>query len=141
MEWYQPGAVILQCGADSLAGDKLGCFNLSMEGESLHLPGAKQQLIVMLLLTGHAECARFIKSFGLPTMMVGGGGYTTFVYSVLAFVHLQCTDGELLQFTARTSHERGPRRRRSCAVSIWTRTCHTIICESLGRIIVGGSRN
>lgn len=25
---------------------------------------------------GHAECARFVKSFGLPTMMLGGGGYT-----------------------------------------------------------------
>lgn len=32
MDWYRPGAVILQCGADSLAGDKLGCFNLSMQG-------------------------------------------------------------------------------------------------------------
>jgi len=36
MEWYRPGAIVLQCGADSLAGDKLGCFNLSMEG--IHLP-------------------------------------------------------------------------------------------------------
>lgn len=33
MDWYRPGAVVLQCGADSLAGDKLGCFNLSMRGE------------------------------------------------------------------------------------------------------------
>lgn len=32
MDWYRPGAVILQCGADSLAEDKLGCFNLSMRG-------------------------------------------------------------------------------------------------------------
>ncbi|MCO5595914.1 hypothetical protein L7F22_049965 [Adiantum nelumboides] len=31
MDWYRPGAVVLQCGADSLAGDKLGCFNLSMK--------------------------------------------------------------------------------------------------------------
>jgi histone deacetylase 1/2 len=36
MEWYRPGAIVLQCGADSLAGDKLGCFNLSMEGKSPH---------------------------------------------------------------------------------------------------------
>lgn len=34
MEWYRPGAVILQCGADSLAEDKLGVFNLSMQGTS-----------------------------------------------------------------------------------------------------------
>jgi histone deacetylase 1/2 len=32
MEWYRPEAVVLQCGADSLAGDRLGCFNLSLKG-------------------------------------------------------------------------------------------------------------
>ena len=56
MEWYQPGAIVLQCGADSLAGDKLGCFNLSMNG--------------------HADCVRFMRTFGVPLMVVGGGGYT-----------------------------------------------------------------
>ena len=29
MEFYQPTAIVLQCGADSLANDRLGCFNLS----------------------------------------------------------------------------------------------------------------
>jgi histone deacetylase 1/2 len=56
MEWYRPGAVVLQCGADSLAGDKLGCFNLSMKG--------------------HANCVAYVKSFGVPMIVVGGGGYT-----------------------------------------------------------------
>lgn len=56
IEWYQPGAIVLQCGADSLAGDRLGCFNLSS--------------------SGHADCVKFIKSFGLPTLLLGGGGYT-----------------------------------------------------------------
>ncbi|KAK9480347.1 hypothetical protein V1514DRAFT_326129 [Lipomyces japonicus] len=56
MEWYRPGAVVLQCGGDSLSGDRLGCFNLSMQG--------------------HANCVNFVKSFGLPTLVVGGGGYT-----------------------------------------------------------------
>ncbi len=42
-------------GADSLAGDKLGAFNLSMRG--------------------HADCLNFIKSFGLPMLVLGGGGY------------------------------------------------------------------
>ncbi|KJE94400.1 histone deacetylase 2 [Capsaspora owczarzaki ATCC 30864] len=56
MEWYQPGAVVLQCGADSLAGDRLGCFNLS--------------------LLGHAECVEFVRSFNVPTLLLGGGGYT-----------------------------------------------------------------
>ena len=34
MEVYKPNAVVLQCGADSLAGDRLGCFNLSLKGNS-----------------------------------------------------------------------------------------------------------
>jgi histone deacetylase 1/2 len=32
METYQPSAVVLQCGADSLSGDRLGCFNLTLKG-------------------------------------------------------------------------------------------------------------
>ncbi|KEF55411.1 histone deacetylase 1/2 [Exophiala aquamarina CBS 119918] len=56
MEYYQPSAVVLQCGGDSLSGDRLGCFNLSMKG--------------------HANCVRFVKSFNLPTLILGGGGYT-----------------------------------------------------------------
>ena len=34
MEMYQPSAVVLQCGADSLSGDRLGCFNLTIKGTS-----------------------------------------------------------------------------------------------------------
>ena len=30
--YYNPEAVVLQCGADSLAGDRLGCFNLTLRG-------------------------------------------------------------------------------------------------------------
>ncbi|KAH6669724.1 histone deacetylase RPD3 [Plectosphaerella plurivora] len=56
MKFYQPEAVVLQCGTDSLSGDRLGCFNLSMEG--------------------HANCVNYVKSFGLPTLVLGGGGYT-----------------------------------------------------------------
>lgn len=56
MEVYQPGAIVLQCGADSLTGDRLGCFNLT--------------------LRGHAECVSFVKSFGIPLLVLGGGGYT-----------------------------------------------------------------
>lgn len=32
METYDPSAIVLQCGTDSLSGDKLGCLNLSMRG-------------------------------------------------------------------------------------------------------------
>ncbi|KMQ45068.1 histone deacetylase RPD3 [Trichophyton rubrum] len=56
MEWYRPEAVVLQCGGDSLSGDRLGCFNLSMRG--------------------HANCVKYVKSFNLPTLILGGGGYT-----------------------------------------------------------------
>jgi len=56
MEVYQPGAVVLQCGADSLSHDRLGCFNLSLDG--------------------HADCIRFMKKFKVPLMVTGGGGYT-----------------------------------------------------------------
>jgi acetoin utilization deacetylase AcuC-like enzyme len=35
VETYLPGAIVLQCGADSLARDRLGCFNLSIEGSVL----------------------------------------------------------------------------------------------------------
>ncbi|KAI3334117.1 hypothetical protein F4824DRAFT_469820 [Ustulina deusta] len=56
MEFYNPDAVVLQCGGDSLSGDRLGCFNLSMEG--------------------HSNCVKFVKSFNRPTLVVGGGGYT-----------------------------------------------------------------
>eukprot|EP01041_Mallomonas_annulata_P009855 gene9855-20495_t len=56
MEVFQPGAVVMQCGADSLSGDRLGCFNLS--------------------LRGHADCLAFVKSFNIPMLVLGGGGYT-----------------------------------------------------------------
>lgn len=35
MEMYQPSAVVLQCGADSLSGDRLGCFNLTIKGAKM----------------------------------------------------------------------------------------------------------
>ncbi len=56
MENYRPEAIVLQCGADSLNGDKLGSFNLSS--------------------AGHANCVSFVKSFNVPTLVLGGGGYT-----------------------------------------------------------------
>lgn len=43
-------------GADSLTQDRLGCFNLSLQG--------------------HAEAVKFIKSFRIPLLVTGGGGYT-----------------------------------------------------------------
>lgn len=73
IDWYRPGAIVLQMGADSLAGDKLGGFNLTLDGK---LIGPMSMSIQKADNVGHAECARFIKGFGIPTMMLGGGGYT-----------------------------------------------------------------
>jgi histone deacetylase 1/2 len=56
MEVFQPGAIVLQCGADSLTGDRLGCFNLTTHG--------------------HAAAVKHVKSYGVPTLVLGGGGYT-----------------------------------------------------------------
>lgn len=56
METYRPSVIVLQCGADSISGDKLGCFNLSN--------------------IGHGNCVKFVKSFNVPTIILGGGGYT-----------------------------------------------------------------
>jgi histone deacetylase 1/2 len=56
MTYYGPEAIVLQCGGDSLSGDRLGCFNLSMKG--------------------HANCVKYVKSFGVPVIILGGGGYT-----------------------------------------------------------------
>jgi histone deacetylase 1/2 len=39
METFQPSAVVLQCGADSLTGDRLGCFNLTVRGRSQDMTG------------------------------------------------------------------------------------------------------
>ena len=56
MEMYQPGAVVMCCGADSLSGDRLGCFNLSMDG--------------------HSKCLEFLSKYHVPMLVLGGGGYT-----------------------------------------------------------------
>lgn len=53
---YQPGAIVMCCGADSLSGDRLGCFNLSLQG--------------------HSNCIEFLSKYNVPLLVLGGGGYT-----------------------------------------------------------------
>ncbi|VUC20293.1 unnamed protein product [Clonostachys rosea] len=53
---FRPGAIALQCGADSLAGDRLGRFNLQVQG--------------------HGACVEFCKEKNIPMILFGGGGYT-----------------------------------------------------------------
>ena len=38
METYDPSAIVLQCGADSLTGDRLGCFNLTVKASAACAP-------------------------------------------------------------------------------------------------------
>lgn len=56
LDRFQPCAIVLQCGSDSLSGDKLGCFNITMHG--------------------HASAVQFLRRFNIPMILVGGGGYT-----------------------------------------------------------------
>jgi len=56
VERFRPEAIVLQCGADSLTGDRLGCFNITCQG--------------------HARCVQHVRSLNLPMLVLGGGGYT-----------------------------------------------------------------
>ena len=47
---------MVDCGADSLAHDKLGDFNTTIKN--------------------HGACLALMKSWGLPLLVLGGGGYT-----------------------------------------------------------------
>ncbi|KAI9508824.1 hypothetical protein F5148DRAFT_838181 [Russula earlei] len=53
---FQPTSIVLQCGADSLGLDRLGAFNLS--------------------IAAHGECVNYVRTFAVPLLVVGGGGYT-----------------------------------------------------------------
>ena len=52
VEKFKPEAIVLQGGTDSLSGDRLGCFNLSIKGHSIGV--------------------RHVKTLGIPFMMLGG---------------------------------------------------------------------
>lgn len=82
---YQPTAIVLQCGADSLAADRLGCFNLSFRG--------------------HGECVQYVKDLNIPLLVLGGGGYTLrnvarcWTYETSLLVDQQiCNDIPLMEY-------------------------------------------
>jgi acetoin utilization deacetylase AcuC-like enzyme len=50
-------AIVVQCGADCIAGDKLGNFNLTE--------------------IGVGSCIREVLKLDLPTLFLGGGSITT----------------------------------------------------------------
>jgi acetoin utilization deacetylase AcuC-like enzyme len=55
MEAFQPEALVVQCGADSLNGDEVGQSNLTIE------------------TIGH--CIKNVLGYKKPTLFCGGGGY------------------------------------------------------------------
>ncbi|KAJ6228756.1 histone deacetylase rpd3 [Anaeramoeba flamelloides] len=55
-KYYQPNSIVLQCGADTLSRDWLGCFDLTTKG--------------------HGKCVQHIRDKNLPLLILGGGGYT-----------------------------------------------------------------
>ncbi|CAO3565041.1 unnamed protein product [Mortierella alpina] len=54
---YNPGAIVVQCGVDGMAGDPLGKWNLST-----HVYG---------------DCIKRMLSWKKPLLLLGGGGYST----------------------------------------------------------------
>ena len=55
---FAPEVIVMQCGADTVYGDLLGALDLSSHA--------------------YATCIRTVLALGLPTAMLGGGGYNVF---------------------------------------------------------------
>lgn len=60
METFQPSAVVLQCGADSLTGDRLGCFNLTVKGH-----GKCVEFVKVNYCQNYVKCNHLIHDFNL----------------------------------------------------------------------------
>lgn len=76
VEMFHPTAIVLQCGGDSLGGDRLGKFNLNIRA--------------------HGHCVETCRSFQLPLLILGGGGYTARnVARLWTHETALCTDCEL----------------------------------------------
>ena len=54
-ERFRPEAIVLQCGSNSVVGDRIGGFNLTIEG--------------------HGNAFKHVLSKNVPTVCLGGGGY------------------------------------------------------------------
>ena len=68
MDVYQPGAIVVCGGADSLSGDRLGCFNLSLDVRYHGLPSCTQKLAPHLLFL------TLIMAYGLASARLGRWG-------------------------------------------------------------------
>jgi histone deacetylase 1/2 len=54
-ECFQPDVIVLECGADGLAADRLGCWNLTTKS--------------------YLHVCSLIRSWDRPVLVLGGGGY------------------------------------------------------------------
>jgi len=92
MNNFKPNVIVLQCGADSISGDRLGCFNLSVKG--------------------HGSCVEYIKKFGLPILVLGGGGYTlrnvarAWTYETGLILNEEVPNGNTTRVTLRNTRKR-----------------------------------
>lgn len=66
---YQPSAVVCQCGADGLYGDPMASYNLTPKVLS--------------------QCVQYVKDWGLPLLLVGGGKLIIIIY-VNLFIYFCC---------------------------------------------------
>jgi acetoin utilization deacetylase AcuC-like enzyme len=55
MSCFKPAAIVLQCGADCLAGDHIGGMNVTVKG--------------------FGSCVLSVLATRLPLLILGGGGY------------------------------------------------------------------
>ena len=71
---FKPQAVVCQCGADCLAGDPMGIYNLTPQGM--------------------AHCVDTIHAWDLPLLLLGGGKnvWQVFDYSYIMGVYLSYHD-------------------------------------------------
>jgi acetoin utilization deacetylase AcuC-like enzyme len=51
VQLYCPDVIVMQCGSDSISGDQLGDFNLTLEA--------------------HGRCVRFMRDFNIPLILLG----------------------------------------------------------------------
>ena len=79
MDHYRPNVVVLQCGADCLAADRLGCFNMSNYGHGD---------CVRYLLT----CPASILSWALSCFPQPPKVFNSFIISVVAGILLKSED-------------------------------------------------
>ncbi len=138
MAQYQPDAIVLQCGADSLTGDRLGSFNLSLRGHGHCVEFMKKcarpfslnrfplfppvrlyccllsiclrlQTFLCLLRIG-LRLQTFLFRYGKPMLVLGGGGYTIRnVARCWCYETACCVNVELPDQVSRSPTRRAPR--------------------------------